>query len=872
MNKKKIIYIVSAIVVFVLGYFNYFAKEGELKEVKKVIETKNAVYESDEYYVEAEKEFNYIDEKESKFEKAKAKIKGMLLQGDNVLLDKAKNLILKSNIIGISPNGWQINASELKYVKETNELISNEFVSAKNEKEGIEISGQVFKTNVSMDYIILENGVTIKNKLFSLSADSAKYSNDTKIVELEGNIKISGYDEKDAENNLKGNFKEVYYHINERNLYVNKGFDIEYEGIKLSGDKLVLNDRDETFLIEKNVKFAYQDYIFDVAKIEKKANSKFINIYGKIKGGNKVYNLVADSGLYDIETKKIFIQNNINVNSTNNEKLIADKIEYDLSTKEMEIYGKPFKYLSKTNNLEAEHIKYNTENKLVSIDKKFYAFNEKKESLNGTDLVYNLETKDFYAKNPLSLTYQKYELIGADITYNNENSLLEIPSDFEIREISSKNKILGNKLTYNKKTGELLSENELNFYFDTLKITGKNLTYNNISNLGKIEGPITLEDKINNISGVAKEIDLKIGDFIQLVGKIELKKDNTQIEIEDIKYRYSDEKIYVDDPIIFKDNLKKLEGQAQKAIYNPKTQILKLYSLNLKEPKRVLKAGEINYYTKDEKIEFVKNVLIKSEESTINTQNLIYYPKTEDIEIKVKNQIAYNEYLIKSDYLKFNNKTEDILARNINIISNTGNEFFALETKGNLNKGLIHFIGNVSANVINKNEKTIFEGEMLDLYLEKIANRKYKTKKLLINKNATFTQLNKKLESNLIEADLLENVVYIKNRPLLTINNPNKENTLVRADNVIAYLNTKELKLNGKIYVEDFNDKKEKITLVADRAIIKDNIASVYDNLKVTNKDSVLTANEGHYDINTKKIRLKGNVHMDYITEKRIKK
>ncbi len=37
--------------------------------------------------MEAEKEIDYLDEKESKFEKAKAIIQGMILSGDNVFLE-----------------------------------------------------------------------------------------------------------------------------------------------------------------------------------------------------------------------------------------------------------------------------------------------------------------------------------------------------------------------------------------------------------------------------------------------------------------------------------------------------------------------------------------------------------------------------------------------------------------------------------------------------------------------------------------------------------------------------------------------------------------------------------------------------------------
>lgn len=867
MTRKKIIYIVSAVVIIILGYFNYFAKEKELKEIKKVIETKNAIYESDDYYVEAEKEYNYIDEKESKFEMAKAKVKGMILKGDNVLLDKARNLILKSNIVGISPNGWEVNASELKYIKETDELVSNEYVSAKNEEEGIEISGQVFKTNISMDYITLEKGVVIKNKIFSLSADRAKYSNDTKIVELEGNITIFS----DEETKLSGNFNEVYYNVKERNLYVNKGFDIDYQGIKLSGENIVLNDRDETFKIEKNVKIFYQDYIFDVESIEKKKDSNSIDIYGKIKGGNEIYKLVADSGIYNIDEKKFTIEGNINVESVNKEKLTADRVDYGLDTKEMEIFGKPFRYLSLTNNLEADYVKYNVENKIATTDKRFYAFNNKKEYLKGSDFTYNLNTGDFSAKSDLILSYGDYELKGENITFVGETSTLTIPSDFEINQISTKNKVVGQTLTYIKQTGELSSPNKLNFYMDSLKVSGENFNYNNISNLGKINGPIIFEDKENNMFGSAKEVFIKNKDFIELVGKIEAKQNSTQMRTENIKYVYSDGQIHIENPILLKDDVKKLDGEILKAVYNPKTKILKAYKLYVKEPTRNIQAGEVNYYTQAKKVEFLKNVVINSDKNKIKAEKMVYNLSNEDIELKSKNQINYNNYLINSDYMKFNNKTTEISANNVVIKSEQGNEFSAKETSGNLNKGLIKFVETVKANFVNKNEKIKFEGEMLDLYLEK--NRdKYVAKKVIINKNATLTQLNKRLESDSIEADLIKNIVYVKNRPTLIVDNSNKRKTLAKADEATISLDTKIVNLDGNIYIEDLNDKEEKITLTADRAIVKENIGSVYSNVKVKNKEGILTANEGHYDMNTKKIKLKGNVHMDYVTEKEVKK
>jgi len=67
MSKKKIIYIAMGVIAVVLGYLNYFGSDKEVGDIRKIIETVNAVYESDDYHVEAEKEIDYIDEKEKAF-------------------------------------------------------------------------------------------------------------------------------------------------------------------------------------------------------------------------------------------------------------------------------------------------------------------------------------------------------------------------------------------------------------------------------------------------------------------------------------------------------------------------------------------------------------------------------------------------------------------------------------------------------------------------------------------------------------------------------------------------------------------------------------------------------------------------------------
>ena len=161
MDKKKIGYTIGIIVVIVLGYLNYFGEEENLGKLEQVIETSNVTYRNEDYVVEAEKQKDYIKQNETGFEKAKAKVNDMLLSGDNVFIDKVRNLALKNNILGVSPNGWTFKAENIDYNKLKDQITSNTGVVAINEEKGIKISGQNFSTDSKMSYIDLKKAMEV---------------------------------------------------------------------------------------------------------------------------------------------------------------------------------------------------------------------------------------------------------------------------------------------------------------------------------------------------------------------------------------------------------------------------------------------------------------------------------------------------------------------------------------------------------------------------------------------------------------------------------------------------------------------------------------------------------------------------------------
>lgn len=886
MTKKKIIYIVLGVVALVLVYFNYYGSDKEVGDIKKIVETINAVYESDDYHVEAEKEIDYLDEKESKFEKAKAIIQGMILSGDNVFLDKDKNLTLDTNILGISPNGWEIKASELKFNKETKELVSTKPMYAKNEEKGVEILANKFKTTISMDNITLEDGVVIKNKLFSILADKANYDNNTKIITLEGNIKLSNRigevgdintlkDVKSLENTsnnkkekeISGTFSKVYFNLNERNLYATDGFDMKYDEVGLKGKDIVLNETTQSFKVTGDVKFTYQDYIFDVSYIEKEPNSDIINVYGQIKGGNPIYSVLADKGEYNINDKKIRIFGNVDITSTKGEKLNLDNFVYSSETKEADMYGNKIKYTSPTNNLEAEYIHYNTVTKEITTDKPFDSWNEKGEGITGTNIVYNLGTKDFYSKENITVKNKDYGLTTKNVTYKEDTGILSAPEPYVIKSTDETSTINGKSITYNKKTGELTSPGEIILNNKGTIMKGHDLVYNNISGLGKLQGPIPFENKEDKMSGTAKEIIIKKGDYVDLIGPIKVKQDTTNMLVDNARYSYKDELVHVNTPVKFNDPVKSMVGSVSSATYSPKDSILKGTNFNMKEPDRSAKAQNIVLYNKENRrLELTGNAYLSSGKDNISGPKIVYYLDTKDAETPTNSIIHYDQYTVKSTYGKVNKESGEIFVKNADVKSLDGNDFSSNQAKGNINN-VVHFTGNVKGKSKQKEGDVYFTGDKADLYMSKV-NNKYEAKKVIVNTKSTFTQLNRKIVSNYMELDLIKKEVYAKDKPVLTIDDGEKGNTLVKADDVTGYIDKELIKLNKNVYVKNINEKKEETVLTADRGTVTKQMADVYDKVKVVTKDSVITANEGHYDIVNRKIRAKGNVHVDYTSDK----
>ena len=248
--KKKILYPVIFAVVIVLGYLNYFREEPGIKEVEEVVETTNVAYETSGYFIEAAKQFDDLKTNNTNFEKASAKFKDMVLSGENVLLDSARNLFLKNNIVGKSGEEWEFFTEKLDYDQLKDAVTSDAGVKAVNKLENIIIKGKNFKTNSKFDFIDLAENVEIINGDTELFGDIGRYTAENKIITLSNNGKYKTKNKDGKE--ISGTFKNGRYDSEKKLLELFNSFTINYDGITLNGTKMWYNDLNKGFSIPDN--------------------------------------------------------------------------------------------------------------------------------------------------------------------------------------------------------------------------------------------------------------------------------------------------------------------------------------------------------------------------------------------------------------------------------------------------------------------------------------------------------------------------------------------------------------------------------------------------------------------------------------------
>mgnify|MGYP000621527612 FL=1 len=892
MNKKKIVYGIIFIVVIVLGYLNYFGDEGELEKTEQVIETSNVTYKNEDYVVEAQLQKDYIKENETGFEKAKAKVNDMLISGDNVFIDKVRNLALKNNILGISPNGWSFKAESVDYNKLKDEIKSTTGVTAINEEQGIKISGQNFTTDSKMSYIELTQDVVLENKSIALKGDKGEYDDLTKIVVLSNNITLEGRGENAGL--VDGHFKTLRYNSDSRILEAWEPFDTTYKEVKLSAESLYFKEDTEALKVSKNVVIEANGFKIYVDRVDKAGNSNILKIAGKIKGSDGTYSFEGDKGEYNTESKVLTILGNIKGSSTKGEKIAGDRLVYDTNSKLMTLSGdknvkyssadgelitKVFNYNSETKEMstsgaytfsgtkyesKGKNLYYNGESKDVKITEGYLLDKEKKQRLSGDKIAYNTDTQDSSVIGKAFMEDEKYSLSSESIIYTGADKNAKINGNYIVKAQDSGMKFQGKDATYNQESGEFLSAGSVKLQNENYIANGTDLTYNTKTGLGKLGSSIEIVNPKDNIRITGDTFSFKNGEYLEIAGNLHMEGEDVIVDSERARYSLKDKNIYIPEKIDFKSKDGKTYGIMSKGVYYTESSKFVGDNFNGKSNTATLTSRKMTYFSQGEKALFQGKVVMKDTDSTFRGESVEYYPKTETVKSLEKYTINYKDFTFKGDNGVFNNKSGILDGNKSDITTANGDRFISDKVHGNLNEMIMDFTGNVNGHVNDNGVITTFSGEFSRVYFKN--SGKYEILRSEVRENAVFIQGDKKLKSDYIEIDSNRRLVFSKENTELTLVDAVNGETVIKSAVAEVDIDKDMATLIGNVQIKNNNSEYGLTNVTADRGIIRQKAGTVelIGHVEIENNESIVQADRGIYDMNSKKIKASGNVYVDY--------
>lgn len=892
MNKKKIVYGIIFIVVIVLGYLNYFGDEGELGKTEQVIETSNVTYKNEDYVVEAQLQKDYIKENETGFEKAKAKVNDMLISGDNVFIDKVRNLALKNNILGISPNGWSFKAESVDYNKLKDEIKSTTGVTAINEEQGIKISGQNFTTDSKMSYIELTQDVVLENESIALKGDKGEYDDLTKIVVLSNNITLEGRGENVGL--VDGHFKTLRYNSDSRILEAWEPFDTTYKEVKLSAESLYFKEDTEALKVSKNVVIEANGFKIYVDRVDKAGNSNILKIAGKIKGSDGTYSFEGDKGEYNTESKVLTILGNIKGSSTKGEKIAGDRLVYDTNSKLMTLSGdknvkyssadgelitKVFNYNSETKEMstsgaytfsgtkyesKGKNLYYNGESKDVKITEGYLLDKEKKQRLSGDKIAYNTDTQDSSVIGKAFMEDEKYSLSSESIIYTGADKNAKINGNYIVKAQDSGMKFQGKDATYNQESGEFLSAGSVKLQNENYIANGTDLTYNTKTGLGKLGSSIEIVNPKDNIRITGDTFSFKNGEYLEIAGNLHMEGEDVIVDSERARYSLKDKNIYIPEKIDFKSKDGKTYGIMSKGVYYTESSKFVGDNFNGKSNTSTLTSRKITYFSQGEKALFQGKVVMKDTDSTFRGESVEYYPKTETVKSLEKYTINYKDFTFKGDNGVFNNKSGILDGNKSDITTANGDRFISDKVHGNLNEMIMDFTGNVNGHVNDNGVITTFSGEFSRVYFKN--SGKYEILRSEVRENAVFIQGDKKLKSDYIEIDSNRRLVFSKENTELTLVDAVNGETVIKSAVAEVDIDKDMATLIGNVQIKNNNSEYGLTNVTADRGIIRQKAGTVelIGHVEIENNESIVQADRGIYDMNSKRIKASGNVYVDY--------
>ena len=865
MDRKKL-YIVGGAAVLILGYLNYYRDETGVKSGENIVETTDVKYQGDGFKIDAKKQIDYVDKNENKFMGAKAFLKDMVLSGDNAFLDAARNLALKSNILGESTNGWNFKAEEIDYDKVRDELTSKKPVSATNKELKFSLSGDTFKTDSKMSYIELRKNVVLENEKIKVTGDMADYNDAMKQAILRENVKLLGKDlGEQFKEALSGDFQQLNYDLNSKIVETYLPYKIYYGKGTLSAERFQYNQELDTMLISQNVEILANGYKIKMENIEKKQGSELIYIKGKIKGDNGINYFSGDDGIYNPETKELVITGNAEISSEAQGKLQGERAVYNMEKEILDIYGDEGKvvYKGKEGELKTSHLNYDQKNSRMKIESNF-TFKNPEYSGKGSFLEYGMTDKKGIMKGAEIVGDGKV-LITELIDFQDEGKIFTIPGEFTIKDSKNSDSLHSKVAIYSKATGDFITDSPFTLYNGDNVVTGTGVKYNSITGMGTLEKDILLQNDKDKLLVSGNRGEIKKDEYFNLVDDVKMNFEEYSTGAGIVRYSFQDQTITIPEKVEIVSAVKNSKFIMTNPVIETKIKKLRGKDFAGKEDGYQASSKEVRYDYENEIIELKGNGVVSDGESVLKGNNLEYSVKTESM-------VAHGDYkLIQGNLegagkdISISNLSGEIKGGKVKLWTQESQEFQADRILGNLHKGKVDFLGNAKGKTLDNGKITRYNGEQLRVHLEK-QDKKYLAKRVELLKDSTIVQENVTMYSKYGDINLINKIALSDRGVKIVMKDPEKGDTTVTSERAEFHIEKDTIYLNNDVVIVNDDPEKGKTVATGRKGTVlkAENSVELEGNVVIDSPDAVVKAQKAIYNATTKKIKATGDVVVDY--------
>ncbi|MCS5421529.1 MULTISPECIES: LPS export ABC transporter periplasmic protein LptC [Psychrilyobacter] len=891
---KKISYYIGAILLVVFVYFNYIKEPEQIeKKGEESLVTSNVSYDVENYHVEAEKQIDDTVNNKRTFEKAVAMFDGMKLSGDNALVDSANNLFLENNILGVSQNGWKIEAEKANYDQKAEKIYASNQVKAYNEEEGITLYGDSLVTDTKLEDLNLKDDIRVVTDKMQLSANFVHYNDATKILDVKENIRIRGRKLGALQTDeLSGHFKEARYDGIKKTIHAQGDFVIYYKGANLRAKDFKYDEITGNFTISKDIVIEFENGNLTVEKINYVADENKMYFTGPLRGKNGNFNLAADNGVYDSLTGMLKVDGNIKIDNKTS-KLSADRGTYDTKTGDLymtskksvsyedldrKILTKDLAYNSKTKELKllnsydyrgdtyesiGKELYYNDETKIGKITDGSF----KGDQLDGRaqKVDFNLEKKSYIFTGDAEVTHRGSILKSQRIDVDDLNKRAYIYGKYTIYNPEDKITFYGENAEYKMDAGDLISRGRVTVIQDKKNMTGENLTYNSNTGLGKIEKNIVIVDE-DGSKMVGDRGEFDTNNYAEIIGNLKITTNDATLYADRGKYIFAEQRVDIpgDIKIISKDG----NATMNDGIYFVSEKMVKAKNFNGISGDKKASGDEVNYFIPRQVVQLNKNVVIQNPGMKFTGSQVEYSFITNDIYTSEKYKIYYENYTIDGRTMKGNMESEILDGTKVNLRSSTGEELYGDFMFGDLKNRQIDLDGNVRATAFNVDKKTQkkepvkIRGDTAKIFLYEDANGELSISRSEIKKNGVYEYQDMTLYSDYMEVDLIKKLALGRRGNHLNIGGT----TDVKSEITDIDMNTEIAVLINDVEFKNVDKDGKVMTASSDKGEIfnKTKVAVLRENVAADTIENHIEADYAKYFMETGILNAEGNVRIDY--------